>query len=197
MDTDWLGEFKFPNNISTESKVGILINPLGNAAQKFMFRIKNMGETSAYSRCSLYSRERDLTHIIRISHPETSLHLIKRKMFLESSHIGIHMPNILGIQKNKGFLQIEAQSQNILDIFQAKSCVFRNIFIPFMEIFLIVGNLDNQRDIKGFLHVFSEHEGNQMAQMHSFAKIIDRTWKVLFLCRDRKVFLFHNCLIRY
>lgn len=38
-----------------------------------------------------------------------------------------------------------------------------------MEILLIVGDLDNQRDIKRFLHVFCEYEWNQMTQVHRIA----------------------------
>lgn len=45
MNTNRFRKFKLSIYIPTQAEIGILINSLGNAAQKFLFRVKNMGET--------------------------------------------------------------------------------------------------------------------------------------------------------
>ena len=172
-----------------------------------MFGVKNMRETGADGRCGLNCRKGNLTNIIRLIDPEASSDLIEGQSLLETSHIRVHMANILGIEKNERFFQIETKCENILDILNAHSGVLSNIFVSSMEILLIVSDLDDQGHVKGFLHVFSENKWDEMTHMHRIANInlnhgrLGIKMRIIFgtclgLCRyrDKKVFLFHRHL---
>jgi hypothetical protein len=89
-------------------------------------------------------------------------------MSLESAHIGIEFSHIFRVDEDKGFFRIQSNSDDVLDVFISQSGELFKITALLMEIFLIICNLDDKRNVKSFLEILAEDEWEHMSKMESF-----------------------------
>lgn len=84
-------------------------------------------------------------------------------MALEDAHIRVHGSHIEWVQKNESFFWIKSDSQNILDVFICKISKLLKSSTIFMEVFFIISNLNDKRNVKCFLQVFTKDKRKHMA----------------------------------
>lgn len=88
-------------------------------------------------------------------------------MFLHPHDIGVQRAHVLRVDEDKGFLWIISQSYDVLDILNSHALELLQVsFFP--EVLLVIGNLDDKRDIESVLEVLIENEGKHVAEMKSF-----------------------------
>jgi hypothetical protein len=91
MNANWFWELEFANDISGDPEIGVLVNALGNAAEELVVGFVDVRKTCADSRGSLHCRVSDFSTVVRICHSETTLHLVESQVFLESTHVRVHV----------------------------------------------------------------------------------------------------------
>lgn len=119
---------------------------------------------------SLNRRVSSFTTVVTKSQSENSFESSHVNVFLEPADIGVHVSNVLTIDKDKSLLWIKSKCDNVLDIFIRQPCIISNILLafPFPEVLLVIGDLNHQRHVECLLHVLVEDKGKHVAQMQCF-----------------------------
>jgi hypothetical protein len=79
------------------------------------------------------------------------------------------VPNIVEIRKDKGFVNIKSYGNDILGVLSGElSNVVQSYILP--QELLIVGHLNDDRDIECILKVLAKDEGDQVAQVQGVGR---------------------------
>ena len=81
-------------------------------------------------------------------------HLIARDALLDFEYIAVHVLDVVQIREDERFLGIKATCNNIFCIFIRQPMAFLQLQILEQKL-LVVGQLDDQRNIEGFLQVLA------------------------------------------
>ena len=78
------------------------------------------------------------------------------------------MLNVANIREDEGLFGVESESNDVFNVVDAHldgAFLTFKLILWLVDVFLIIGDLDDQRHIKGLLQVLSEQEGNSVTHV--------------------------------
>mmetsp|Transcript_56151 Transcript_56151/g.64089 ORF Transcript_56151/g.64089 Transcript_56151/m.64089 type:complete len:224 (-) Transcript_56151:324-995(-) len=167
MDTSRLSVLQFCGNITSHTEVGILIDSLGNQTSNISSVTEDMRERIGETGSCLNSREGEFSTVVTIVESENTSDLVGGNMSLTLQNVGVQVLDVFDIGENESFLGVKSTGNDIFNIFHSHLNALIQFEILFMNILFIISDLDDQRDIKSLLQVFSENKGNKMTKVQT------------------------------
>ena len=94
-------------------------------------------------------------------------------MLLDAKHILVHVTDVVAVREDKGFLWVETEGQNVLDVVLAHlERTFRSVELNFwlVDIFLVISDLDHKGDIEDSLQPLCENERDAMTHVECISR---------------------------
>ena len=134
------GKFQFLSDISSHSKIRILIDSTRNQT-KSTFIFKNMWKSLIPAGNCLNSRKCDLSAVFRAIESKNRLNLIIIDISLHLYYLLIHMSNIVSVSKYKSLLLIKATGNDVFGILNGhftEPVEFFDFFLIFLFLLFLV-----------------------------------------------------------
>lgn len=96
---------------------------------------------------------------------EGTLDLVHCGILLDLYSVWIKVLNVSRVHENEHFLWVVAEGNNILDIANCHLLYSFEVKLRSVQIFLIIGDLDDQGYIESLLQIVVDDEGDGMAKM--------------------------------
>lgn len=92
-------------------------------------------------------------------------------MLLHSDHVRVQVLDVLDIRKDKGLFGVKAEGDDVLDVAEThRNRALRSFKFQLgtVDVLLIVGDLDDDRQIERFLQPLTKDEWDSVTKMESF-----------------------------
>jgi hypothetical protein len=148
VDAGGFGHFEFVAHIPGHAEIGILIYSLRHKAHDLIGVAEDVGERRRDGGGCLDGGVGDLATIIALVDSEDAFqlwvlwseifYLVVSDASLEFADVHVHVPDILGVVEDEGFVQVEAAGDDILGILDTESLVLLDRELLLVEELLVV-----------------------------------------------------------
>ena len=151
------GGLYFGTSITRHSKIGILIDSTRDKAGQ-IFLPENVREGRGQAWSCLNCRIGSFTTIVSKLETENGFESTEIDVALDSHHIWVHVPHILGVQKDECLVRIIAQCDDVLYVVVGHTSeIIEFAFFP--EVLLVVRYLDDHGHVECVHQVLVQDEG--------------------------------------
>ena len=94
-------------------------------------------------------------------------------MLLNFDNVRVHILDVVNVREDKGLFGVETKSKDVFDIVKAHldgSFGAFKLHLLFVDVFLVVCDLNNKRDVEDALEPLSENEGDAMSHVESISR---------------------------
>lgn len=116
--------------------------------------------------------ERELSNVVALFKAKNSLDLTVVDVLLNFDHVWVHVLDVIDVREDKGFLRVEAKSKNIFDIVETHldgSFGSFKLHLLLVDVFLVVSDLNDKRDVKDALEPLGKNEGDAVTHVEGIS----------------------------
>ena len=120
-----------------------------------------MRERVTECRGGLYRWEREFSNVVRLVETKNTFNLVVIDVLLDFDNVRVQMLDVFDVGKDECFFWVKAESNNVFYVvYSHRHCAFWTFELKLwsVNIFLIIGDLDNERNVESFLQVLGEDE---------------------------------------
>lgn len=135
-----------------------------------MSSAEDVRESVRESRYGLNRRERELSNVVLRLEAKDALNLRVVDVLLDADHVRVHVANVVDIAEDESLLGVETEREDILDIVAShlvRALGTIKVDLRFVNVLLVVSDLDDKGHVKNALEPLSEDEGHAMAHVES------------------------------
>ena len=105
--------------------------------------------------------EREFSNVVRLIETKNTFNLVVVDVLLDFDNVRVQMLDVFDVGKDECFFWVKAESNNVLYVVYSHGhCAFWTFELKLwsVNIFLIIGDLDYERNVKSFLQVLGKDE---------------------------------------